>query len=111
MIFGSLAISIERINGWWKISSELDWLQTDDGHISYDEFYSLVPILGKELFRDKAGVLLNAFSIFLVTVGTDGLKVIKGGYETGDLPLDHNHIKDVIGRKLFVKLPAEIVIT
>ncbi|MFD1983024.1 hypothetical protein ACFSOZ_10105 [Mesorhizobium newzealandense] len=92
------------------MSSNVDWLQTEDGEISYDEFYSLVPIKGAKLFRDKAGVILNAFSTALVTVGIDGVKVINGSYESGDLALDDNYIKDVVGREMFVKLPSEIFI-
>ncbi|WP_143750649.1 hypothetical protein [Mesorhizobium sp. WSM4312] len=109
MLAGSNNIAVERHNDWWKISSDIDWLREKDGSISYDEFYSFVPIIGAELFRDKASVILNAFSIALVTVGPDGLKVIKGSYENGDLPLSDNYIKDVIGRELLVKLPSEIL--
>ncbi|WP_143748937.1 hypothetical protein [Mesorhizobium sophorae] len=110
MLAGSNTIGIEKNVGWWKVSSNVDWLQIEDSYISYDEFYSLVPKKGAEIFRDKAGVILNAFSIALVTVGIDGIKAIKGSYENGDLPLDDNYIKDVVGREMFVKLPSEIFI-
>lgn len=108
MLAGSNTIAIETNKGWWKISSDTDWLQKEDGYISYDEFYTFVPIKGAEMFRDKAGVILNTFSIALVTVGIDGVKAIKESYENGDLRLDHNYIKDVVGREMFVKLPSEI---
>jgi hypothetical protein len=77
VLLSNLPIHIERIDSWWVVSSEKDWLVTADGAVSTKPFFHIVafPAAGDNSHRSE--VLLTAFADVVVTCGVDGLTWIR----------------------------------
>jgi hypothetical protein len=77
----ALPSRVERIGEWWLVSSERDWLASEDGSISTKPFFHIVafPPAGDNSHRSE--VLLTAFAKAVLTCGNDGPTWIRGDPE------------------------------
>jgi hypothetical protein len=83
----ALPLRIDFIEGWWCISSEVDWLAERDGSVAYRNFKGVVhfPEAGREACHTE--VYLTAFADAVVTRGTDAkLTWITGDPDRWTLP-------------------------
>lgn len=67
ILLDALPARVTRQGDWWIISAGKDWLALEDGSISKQPFFHIVPfpLAGHAAFRSE--VLLTAFSCALVT--------------------------------------------
>jgi hypothetical protein len=83
---GALAASVSKIEAWWWILAEQDWLMSNDGNVSLDPFFSIVPFPAKGRNSHRSEVLLTAFADAVVTRAGDETKWITGGPDNFPLP-------------------------
>lgn len=82
----ALPVRADRIDSWWLVGSQQDWLWSSDGVISKRPFHAIVafPVAGPNTHR--AEVMLTAFADAVVTCGTDGMEWIVRGKAHEDPP-------------------------
>jgi hypothetical protein len=79
LIAGATATSIFRVDGWWVIGSDVDWLINQGRYTIKDLFSRIVslPLAGPNSMR--AEILLTAFTGAVITVGNSDCLTLKGG--------------------------------
>ena len=86
VFLGALPVRADRIDSWWLVGSQQDWLRSSDGVISKRPFHAIVafPAAGPNTHRAEA--MLTAFADAVVTCGADGLEWIVRGKAHEDPP-------------------------
>jgi hypothetical protein len=84
----ALPAKIEKIDEWWLISSEKDWLITSAGTVSHAVFSKMIPIPEAGRYAFHTEVVIAALADALVTFGTEGITWINGGSKKWSLPAE-----------------------
>jgi len=79
-------LRVERDGSWYSISADKDWLVSEDGKVSFEAFYRLVPMPTGGLFYSRAEVFLTALTDAVITSGADGMNWISGDQAKWKLP-------------------------
>lgn len=74
----ALPARVERLEGWWIVSSDRDWLTSADGSVNLEAFSRPFPKPAPVVNSIRTEVLIAALANAVVTCGRDGLKWING---------------------------------
>jgi hypothetical protein len=87
LLLGSTTVEVRKIEKFWVISSQEDWLLDSNGNVSFEPFYKIIhfPAAGQNAMRNE--VLAFALSQVLATIDRSGTHWI---VERGDADLTEN---------------------
>jgi hypothetical protein len=90
-LVGAFPIYIDRVGGWWLISSSKDWLLQPDGSVSMRSFRNIVRFPDAGLEACHGEILLTTFADAVVTRGAGGELTWITGEARWPIPADVLH--------------------
>jgi hypothetical protein len=80
LVLGAQSVSVDRIDDWYVVSAEIDWITARTKFGVVESFNSVEPLPRQRAnhVAARSNITVNAFAQEVLTCGPDGVHFIKG---------------------------------